>query len=426
MSAVPQNPPNGEGMPGYRFSKSRKSWCFALAILAGIWAGCDTVGEGPNPGKFAWDTAFAAGPIRYPDEALLSRSLVEPGTGPRIRDFFRKCDPGKEVRIGFIGGSITAGAKAIGDGTRYSSRLCRFLGRGFPGTNFVEVNAGIGSTGSRFGCSRVQEDILDQHPDMVVVEFAVNDPDYDSAETAKTFEGLLRRCLRDTDLAVVVFQTVVRNGDSLNQGIQARIARHYGIPVIGYRAAIWPLVAAGSMSWESLSPDNVHPNDFGHLICASVLYGCLRREYSRSDTGADGPIAMPDPLISDLYANAGFFREGDSTITVAETQGWEVSKGENGRTNLFSRRRGDSISLRTGSREVSFLFLRRKDLTAEIVISLDGRIQDTVSNYFPDDFGGGYLATHRVFEDADAGPHVLKITNITGGDFDLRYILFAR
>ena len=37
------------------------------------------------------------------------------------------------------------------------------------------INAGIGATDSDYGCLRVQRDVLSQNPDLVIVEFAVND-----------------------------------------------------------------------------------------------------------------------------------------------------------------------------------------------------------------------------------------------------------
>jgi hypothetical protein len=372
------------------------------------------------------DTTIAIGGASYPDSAMLSRALVEAGNGYRLAAFFGKCRHGRTVRIGFIGGSITAGVGATRPDLRYASRLCASLGKGFPGTRFEEINAGIGSTGSRFGCSRIQEDVLDDRPDLVVIEYAVNDPAFDSACTARSIEGLVRHCLRDSGLAVILFQTVNRLGDSLNHGIQDRIARHYGIPVVGYRAAIWPLVSGGTLDWGTLSVDQVHPSDFGHFLCATLLYGCLRREYARLERVPDGPDPIPPPLDAGAYADAGMLRERDSTLAIAEDSGWTIGVEGNGRINLLSHRKGDAITLRTKCREVSSVFLRRKDLAAVAEFSLDGRVVDSVANPFPEDWGGGYLAVRRVFEDTGAETvHTLRITNVTGGDFDLRYLLFA-
>ena len=55
------------------------------------------------------------------------------------------------------------------------------------------INAGIGATGSLIGVHRAQRDVLDFSPDIVFVEFAVNDSNL--PEDHKAYESLLRRIL---------------------------------------------------------------------------------------------------------------------------------------------------------------------------------------------------------------------------------------
>ena len=60
--------------------------------------------------------------------------------------------------------------------------------RDFPHSETRLVNAGLGGTGSLSGAFRVQRDLLQAEPDVVIVEFAVNDAWVDGA----AYEGLLR------------------------------------------------------------------------------------------------------------------------------------------------------------------------------------------------------------------------------------------
>lgn len=41
--------------------------------------------------------------------------------------------------------------------------------------------------------------------------------------------------------------------------------------MISYHDAVMPEIEAGNFTWADISPDNVHPNDDGHVIMASLL-----------------------------------------------------------------------------------------------------------------------------------------------------------
>ena len=58
---------------------------------------------------------------------------------------------------------------------RYVQQLARWFEATFPGLKVRSVNAGIGATNSGYGALRVQRDVIAQQPDLVVVEYAVND-----------------------------------------------------------------------------------------------------------------------------------------------------------------------------------------------------------------------------------------------------------
>src|SRR5438067_2039792 len=86
-----------------------------------------------------------------------------------LPNFFAKAEhPDGEIKVAYLGGSITAQA-----GYRVKS-LAHFRTM-FPEAKFSEINAAIGGTGSDLGVFRVKQDVLDQHPDLMFVEFAVND-----------------------------------------------------------------------------------------------------------------------------------------------------------------------------------------------------------------------------------------------------------
>src|SRR5438309_8062966 len=73
-----------------------------------------------------------------------------------------------DVRIAYLGGSITAQ-----DGWR--PKTLNWFRQEFPKARVMEINAAIGGTGSDLGVFRLQHDVLEHQPDLLFIEFALND-----------------------------------------------------------------------------------------------------------------------------------------------------------------------------------------------------------------------------------------------------------
>ena len=90
----------------------------------------------------------------------------------------------------------------------YRVMVSQDLQKRFPDTEFKFINAGISSTCSTTGAHRLARDVLAARPDLLFVEFAVND-DQDAAhadrECRRGMEGILRQAREaDPTLDVVV------------------------------------------------------------------------------------------------------------------------------------------------------------------------------------------------------------------------------
>jgi len=108
------------------------------------------------------------------DAALCARALVSEGDTSRLQRVLFKARRGGEITVGVIGGSITQGASASKPENRYGALIAAWCRERFPGAPVNLVNAGIGATGSNYGALRARRDLLSQHPDLVIVEYAVS------------------------------------------------------------------------------------------------------------------------------------------------------------------------------------------------------------------------------------------------------------
>lgn len=373
----------------------------------------------------AWDTTVLVNGISFSDSATQKRSVVSAGNNCRLWKFIDKLKSGAAVRIGFIGGSITAGAGVSSIWSGYSGLLCAFAGRLYPLSDVEQVNAGIGSTNSRFACFRARDDLLSKSPDLIVIEFAVNDDPSDSAGTTASMEGLVRQCLEKADVPVMMLFLMNRSGDTVNQSLHARVGRHYGLPMISYRNVCWPLVASGQLPPDSIFFDAIHPNSNGHLICAYLLFSFLRQTIL--ENVRDPSLPVPGPIISDIYEYGSIMKSLDTTITIGRDAGWKDTLKELDREGFYSLQAQDSLTISSKAREFSVGYHYSKDHSARVVTMLDGRAADTISNFFADDWGGGIMMLKEIYLDTTTtATHTITFVNLDNDLFTLEYLFYVR
>ncbi len=187
-------------------------------------------------------------------------------------------EPGDLV-IGFLGGSITV---ADGDSNsqgfnRYATRVTEWFQTKYPAKTVKQVNAGIGGTGSDLGKYRVMTDIGAYAPDVVFVEYAVNDTHYSRLynETVRSnMETIVRTLQSLPKVPVIVFLYSMHDDSYAKLNYTSipdhqAVADYYGIETIDFYNYMKPLVEKGEFIWDktvsgSLTNDNIHPNALGH------------------------------------------------------------------------------------------------------------------------------------------------------------------
>jgi lysophospholipase L1-like esterase len=182
---------------------------------------------------------------------------------------------GEEICVAAIGGSITAGGLQTKDPkNRYIARVADWFTKTFPKAKVRFVNAGIGGTNSLYGAMRVQRDVLSKKPDLVIVEYAVND-NHPVPMFWDSYEGVLRQILREPQQpAFVQLFFMQRKGENA-QETQHMLGRHYDLPMVSFRDAWWPEIYSGRTKWEDMYADVVHPNDTGHILASELLIALL-------------------------------------------------------------------------------------------------------------------------------------------------------
>ena len=242
---------------------------------------------------------------------------------------FAKLKAHKPVTVAWFGGSITEGAGASnGDETSYRGLVGHWFTTQFPQSHVANVNAAIGGTGSDLGAFRLGRDVLAHKPDLVFVEYAVNDGGAPDAMIDRAMEGIVRQIRTmdpDTDICFVYTFVVGWLPDfaagHLVHSVQRDelVAAHYGIPSVNVAVPAAEKLNAGTMTSAEFSKDGVHPTDAGYQIYADTLISSL--EAQRDAHTRPRRHRMPPPLRPDSLEHARMI--GADTITPAA--GWSVS-----------------------------------------------------------------------------------------------------
>ena len=363
--------------------------------------------------------------------AMSKRAVVNAGDEARIFKAMRKASRKEKVTIGFIGGSITEGAAASAEANRYASLTFQWWKDKFPDTPIEIVNAGIGATDSYIGVHRVDRDLLRAKPDFVVVDYAVNDTE--NPQLPNQYEGLVRKILQSENMPGVMLLFMVHQDGTNLQWVHSAIGSYYDLPMISFKDAVWPQITAGSIGWEQLFADEVHPNDAGHRLIAKFITDRLEKIYADLDKrgSADDAVSeLPAPKTSEGYAHAVLLTGDD--IAPVSNGGW--TKGETMRFSpgWVADHPGQSLVFEMEAANIGIVYEKMNDnQMGRAEVRVDDLPPTVLEGHFPATWGG-YPAGELVATGLKKGTHKVKITfleehdpNSTGKQFKICALLAA-
>jgi lysophospholipase L1-like esterase len=192
---------------------------------------------------------------------------------PRFRD---KLAAGKPVTALFLGGSITSNSAG------FTGLTPKWLQERYPKAKVNAVNAGISGTPSRFGAQRIDRDVLSKKPDLVFVEFAVNDGDNNASEDMERIVRKVWTALPETEIVFLYTLNANSHLPYYAKGIfplatasHERVAEHYGIPAIAIGLAAANKLADGTLKPAEFAADGIHPTPQGYAVYQAAIEGGL-------------------------------------------------------------------------------------------------------------------------------------------------------
>ncbi len=350
---------------------------------------------------------------------MVDRSLLSVGNNARMKAVMEKASAGEDVTIAYIGGSITEGYNA-GTTEIYAKLSYEYFAETYgTGDNVSYVNAGLSGTPSTLGLIRSDRDLFAYEPDIIFIEFAVNDGSADRY----AFDSLIMKALsQENEPAVVLLFSVIESGYTC-QDDMASIGFYYSLPLISVKNAIWTEIEEGRMTWDDWSNDESHPNEYGQAVYADFIINYFKTvDAAETDEAVDVPEKLS--LKKDLTSMTMMDKNNmtvDSTGSFVEGSG--LSSFPEGWVKEAEATENESFTFTfTGT----YLYVVYKDTTntsygsAEVYV--DGELVATLEGNSSD--GWNNPVAENVYRDDDAGTHTVEI-RMAEGDEDKQFAILC-
>lgn len=327
-----------------------------------------------------------------------------------LGNVFAKLKAGKTVNIAYFGGSITAQEG-------YRPKTLKWFRETYPQAKINEINAAIGGTGSDLGVYRFGHDVLDHKPDLIFVEFSVNDGGATPENIWRGMEGIVRQAWQaDPNIDICyVYTFAVGQETSLNAGMDARaassdemLADYYGIPSIDMAMRIAELQRAGKLIYTPpkdaqgqklpappgvilFSDDGVHPLDAGHDVYTTVITDAL---HQMEPTSQPGPHHLRAPFIADNWERAKLVSLSPAMLS----PNWHKLSADTGMGKDFHNRLPELWAATQPGEKISFKFKGTAAKLYDIIGPDGGQIICTVDGKAsrPQALFDSYSSYHRL------------------------------
>jgi hypothetical protein len=356
------------------------------------------------------------------------RSAVECTVRGGLPNVLAKLKAGKEVRVGYLGGSITAAP-----GWRVKS--LKWLQEQYPAAKLSEINAAIGGTGSDLGVFRVQHDALQFKPDLLFVEFAVNDGGAAPEQIQRCMEGIVRQTWRADPATDICFVYTVSLPflDDLKAGNDSRaatamegVADHYQIPSIHLGIEVARMEKERKLIFKADKPkeppapgapmifseDGVHPLvDTGH----ELYLQSIQRSMPKLESAGVGarPHELIPPLRADNWEQAKLVPITQDMLK-GDWKALDLAKDDLGKRfasrlpGMWQAAPGAALEVDIAGTQAAVYDLVGPDC-GQIEVKVDDQPARKLARF------DGYCVSHRlskavILADAPAGRHHIRIT----------------
>jgi len=185
----------------------------------------------------------------------------------------------RRVYVAF-GDSITDG---YGVPRGFVSFLAERITDACPGLELTTINAGSSGDSTNDAIYRLQRDVLDHDPDLVTINFGVNDAfSWVSAEKFGSNLSAMVDIIRGNGCTriILVSSEVIPEPQAEKQVLpywekMRQVAEEAGIVYADANGRWQSLLDSGIEQWTLIIPGDMHPNEEGHKVIADAVFEAM-------------------------------------------------------------------------------------------------------------------------------------------------------
>lgn len=340
-------------------------------------------------------------------------------------------DSEKALTVSYIGGSITQQLQYT---TPLTEKLDTFLKQDNEDRRITYSVQGLGGTNSLLGLYRLEKDVAAKKPDIVFIEFAVNDSDTTTAARTQSMEGMIRKLMKlDHQPMIILLDLTTKNYASL--GVISdwnELMTEYGIGYVNVAQYIKDNEATeenpgGLYVWTDntdypnaavLTSDGTHPNAAGGAVYAEYIFDTIK---SNPENYFKKMTYKEDTVSGYEYSNPRMISwnkaEYDANWKTSATQTWTFYDGV-----AEARSAGAKLTFTFTGTTIGLFVPKSKTGTTATYSIDDGAYTGTVSCY-------GNVSTDMpmmslIRNDLEDGVHTITLTVDEADDVNFRFGYF--
>ena len=218
----------------------------------------------------------------------------------------------------------------------------------------------------------------------------------------------MRQCLNSPKRPLVILLFTMRQDGTNLQAKQIPIGQHYALPMLSYRDAVYPEIQNGARSWESISPDDVHPNDTGHAFIAAMLEHFVTRA-----SPTKGKSTFPDPLHPEsLKYLAGKVIDAPH-MEILENHGWQQFEHHCGFKGLESKIAGSRLKVRLTGGALLLGYVKYAGDFGMISVKVNNQTIRRLDGYYEkpeiQKWAGGHTLLESLADTPQGSEHIVEI-----------------
>ena len=250
------------------------------------------ISEFPEPPKpdNPWDEYVETASDQY--ISFYKDAICNMGNTQRLVKKLEAAENGESLTLGYIGGSIT-------EGKNYSNPFTSYVRNTFAKGSFKEVNIGMSGTSSVVGLVRAEKGLVAQNPDIVVIEFSVND--HEDISYKKSFESLIRKFLEMPNEPAVIVLITRSKGCFSSQTQMEAAGKNFDVAVISMNNSMTKAFNSGFLKPDDYYTDEYHPHEKGGQLIADTMAYYLRQAMKTENRSDSYTIPSTSAYGSEYY-----------------------------------------------------------------------------------------------------------------------------